>query len=202
MILKKFSTRLFMVGMLAFAITSIGLTQTTYADVASACKNYPATPEKEICEAAYKGTASACSTYDIGSSKLAACTAGINGAAKDKQANGQTPATGGNNPQNGGTQNTGKCGGAKTEIISCDEGAGVGAIGSIIKIAIMVLTILIGIVAVGGITYAAILYASSRDNQGQVQQAIGIIRNVVIGLVMYGLSIAIVNWLVPGGVIG
>lgn len=198
--IKKSFINLFFVGVLALTAMTIGVSQPAYADVASACKNYPASPEKEICEAAYNGTASACSAYDIGSTKLAACTAGINGAAKDKQNTGQSPTPGGSTNNN--SQNSGKCGGAKTEIISCNEGAGVGAIGSMIKIAIMVLTILIGIVAVGGITYAAILYSSARDNQGQIQQAIGIIRNVVIGLVMYGLLIALVNWLIPGGVIG
>ncbi|MBI3889821.1 hypothetical protein HY312_04610 [Candidatus Saccharibacteria bacterium] len=63
-------------------------------------------------------------------------------------------------------------------------------------------TVLIGVIATGGITYGAILYASARDNQGQVQEAIGIIRNVAIGLVLYGFTVAIINWLVPGVVIG
>lgn len=201
--IKKSFIKLFFVGAVALTAMTVGISLPAYADVASACTNYQASPEKEICETTYNNAissaGSSCSVYDIGSTKLAACTAGLNGAAKDKQSNGQTPTTGGNTAN---SQNTGKCGGAKTEIISCNEGAGVGAIGSIIKIAIMVLTILIGIAAVGGITYAAILYSSARDNQGQVQQAIGIIRNVVIGLVMYGLSIALINWLIPGGVIG
>lgn len=94
------------------------------------------------------------------------------------------------------------CGGTKTQLIACDSSSGVGAIGDLIKIAIMVLTILIGTVAVGGIVYAAILYASARDDQSQVSSAIVIIRNIVIGLLLYGFTIAIINWLVPGGVIG
>lgn len=94
------------------------------------------------------------------------------------------------------------CGGAKTEFVSCGDGAGLGAIASMIKMGIYALTALIGIVAVGGLAYAAILYASARDNKSQVEQAITIIRNIVIGLVMYGFIVAIINWLVPGGVIG
>ena len=95
-----------------------------------------------------------------------------------------------------------ECGGAKTEFLSCSDGAGLGAIASMIKLAITILTAIVGIVAVGGLTYAAVLYASARDNQGQVQSAIAIIRNVIIGIAMYGFMVAIINWLVPGGVIG
>ncbi|MFZ1360800.1 MAG: hypothetical protein WAS27_02125 [Candidatus Saccharimonadales bacterium] len=95
-----------------------------------------------------------------------------------------------------------KCGGTETEFISCGDDAGLGAIGTIIKGAIIGVTALIGVVAVGGLAYAAVLYSSARDNKAQVEQAITIIRNVVIGLVLYGFSVAIVNWLVPGGIIG
>lgn len=96
----------------------------------------------------------------------------------------------------------GTCGDSKTEFIQCDSKAGLGAIGDLIKIAVFVVTILIGVTAVGAIAYAAILYAGARDNRGQVEQAMTIIRNTVIGLIMYGLTVAIVNWLIPQGVIG
>ncbi len=95
-----------------------------------------------------------------------------------------------------------ECGGAKTEFVSCSDGAGLGAVATMIKAAIIGVTAIIGIVAVGGLAYAAILYSSARDNKAQVEQAMSIIRNVVIGLFLYGFSVAIVNWLIPGGVIG
>lgn len=94
------------------------------------------------------------------------------------------------------------CGGTKTQFIACDSKSGVGTINELIKIAVSVLTVLIGVVATGGIAYAAILYASAQDNQSQVGSAMTIIRNIVIGLVLYGFTIAIINWLIPGGVIG
>ncbi len=75
-------------------------------------------------------------------------------------------------------------------------------INELIKIAVNVLTVLIGILAVGGLAYAGVLYASAQDNQSQVSSAMTIIRNVVIGLFLYGFTIAIINWLIPGGVIG
>ena len=96
----------------------------------------------------------------------------------------------------------GKCGDTKTQILSCEGKTGVGTINEMIRIAITVLTVLIGIVATGGIAYAAVLYASARDNQNQVNEAMVMIRNIVIGLVLYGFTVVIINWLIPGGVIG
>lgn len=96
----------------------------------------------------------------------------------------------------------GGCGGTKTQFIKCDSEKGVATINELIKIAVNVLTVLIGIVATGGLAYAGVLYASAQDNQSQVSSAMTIIRNVVIGLVLYGFTIAIINWLIPGGVIG
>jgi len=96
----------------------------------------------------------------------------------------------------------GMCGSTKTQLISCSSDTGVGTIGDLIKLAISILTVLIGIVATGGFAYAAVLYASAQDDQNRISDAKGIIRNIVIGLVLYGFTIAILNWLIPGGVIG
>lgn len=98
------------------------------------------------------------------------------------------------------SENTGECGKARTNIISC-EGEGSAAIGDVLKQAIVVLTTIIGVVATAGIVYAAILYASAQDNAGQVSKAKTIIMDVAIGLFLYGFMIVIINWLVPGGVI-
>jgi hypothetical protein len=94
------------------------------------------------------------------------------------------------------------CGTTKTQLITCEGKTGIETVSSLIKLAITVMTILIGIVATGGLAYAGVLYASARDDQTKVAAAMGIIRNIVIGLVMYGFTIGIINWLIPGGVIG
>ncbi|MFZ1360801.1 MAG: hypothetical protein WAS27_02130 [Candidatus Saccharimonadales bacterium] len=102
----------------------------------------------------------------------------------------------------GGYSSTTKdCGGAKTNLLAC-KGEGVEAIADVLKIVLGVLTAIVGIVAVGGIAYASVLYASAEDNAGNVSKAKGIIRDVAIGLVLYGFLVAIVNWLVPGGIVG
>lgn len=174
------------VGVAIFSPTSVS------ADISEACNNQNYTAaEKTACENGYNNTKQC---QSLSGKAQQACNAGRDQAVRD----GADVGTGTNDPQAGGK---GKCGGAKTELVNCEEEAGLGAIASIIRTAIIIVTTIIGIVAVGGITYAAILYASARDNQGQVQQAIDIIRNVIIGIVMYGLSVAIINWLIPGGVI-
>lgn len=106
----------------------------------------------------------------------------------------QTPSSQSTGPQ--------KCGDTTTQIIKCNDKTGIAAIGDLIKLAIFVMTILIGIVATGGLAYAGIIYASAQDDQSKVSEAKNMIRNVVIGLVLYGFTIAIINWLLPGGVIG
>jgi hypothetical protein len=177
---------------------------TAFADATSECTGagYTTGNLQAACLSGYGGTQ--CTTATFSGGQLTACQKGAELAQTANQ-NQNGNQNGNNNQQNSGnTQGQGdtKCGGAKTEFISCNEDAGIGAIGTLIRYAVIGLTILIGIVAVGGITYAAILYASSRDNAAQTQQAIGIIRNIVIGLAMYGFTVAIINWLIPGGVIG
>ena len=100
------------------------------------------------------------------------------------------------------SSSSGECGGTQTHLISCDGEQGVEAIGEVIRILVIVMSILIGIVATGGLAYAGILYASARDNKEKVSEAMGVVRNVVIGLLLYVFTIAIINWLIPGSVIG
>ena len=97
------------------------------------------------------------------------------------------------------------CGGVKTAIVSCDQtGQGSSAkdsgIWGILLIGLNILTGGIGIAAVGGIVYGAILYTSAGDKADQVKKAISVITNVVIGVVAYGLMYILLNFLIPGGI--
>lgn len=96
---------------------------------------------------------------------------------------------------------TGQCGAARTNLISC-KGKGEQALGDILKIIVSVLTVIIGIAATGGLAWAAVLYAKAEDNSGSVSEAKTLITNIVIGILLYGFMVAIINWLVPGGIIG
>jgi hypothetical protein len=65
---------------------------------------------------------------------------------------------------------------------------------------INILTAGVGIAAIGGIVYGAVLYTTAGGSQEQVKKAISIITNVVIGIVAYALMWALLNFLIPGGV--
>lgn len=96
------------------------------------------------------------------------------------------------------------CGGAKTSVINCTTGAGTSAkdsaIWTLLLVILNIMTAGIGILAVGGIVYGSLLYASAGDKADQTKKAIEIITNVVIGIVAYGLMYLILNFLIPGGI--
>ena len=88
----------------------------------------------------------------------------------------------------------------KTNLLSC-TGTGIAAIGDILRQLIVLLSALVGVAAVGGIAFSAVQYASAHDDSGQAKSAQDRIRNIVYGLLAYGFMVAIINWLIPGGVI-
>lgn len=97
------------------------------------------------------------------------------------------------------------CSNVKTSILSfvCGkdaEGNERDPITTILFIVLNVLTAAIGIAAVGGIAYGALLYTTAQSSPEQTKRAISIITNVVIGIVAYGLMYVLLNFLVPGGV--
>lgn len=63
------------------------------------------------------------------------------------------------------------------------------------------LSIAVGIAVVAGITFGGITYSTSRGNPGQAQKGVTIITNSILGLVLYFLMFAIVNFLIPGGIL-
>ena len=97
------------------------------------------------------------------------------------------------------------CGGAKTSIINCDQKSGGSkaedtGVWGILLLVLNIMTAGIGILAVGGIVYGAILYTSSSQNADQTKQAKDVIRNVVIGIIAYAAMYLLLNFLIPGGI--
>jgi len=98
------------------------------------------------------------------------------------------------------------CGGVQTAIINCEQTGGDNApieetgVWGVLLLAINILTGLIALAAVAGIVYAAILYTSAGGSVEQTKKAMGIITNVVIGVVAYALMYAGLNFLIPGGI--
>ena len=98
-----------------------------------------------------------------------------------------------------------RCGGVTTAIIHCDQGGQPGnvhdtGLWGVLLLGINILTAGVGIAAVGGIVYGALLYTSAGGSPEQVKKALGIITNVVIGVVAYALMYALLNFLIPGGI--
>jgi hypothetical protein len=96
------------------------------------------------------------------------------------------------------------CAGAKTSIINCDSVGNTSAkdsgVWKLLLLALNIMTAGVGVLAVGGIAYGAALYASAGDKPEQTKKAMEIIKNVVIGIVAYGLMFVVLNFLIPGGV--
>lgn len=63
------------------------------------------------------------------------------------------------------------------------------------------LSVAVGIVVVGAIIVGGIAYASARDDKAQLAKAIDIIRNAIIGLLLFIGMGAILNTLIPGGIL-
>ncbi len=98
-----------------------------------------------------------------------------------------------------------ECGGVTTSIISCTEDNTGGSVENngiwgLLLLTLRIMTAGVGVLAVGGIVYGAILYTSAGDRSEQVKKAISVITNVVIGLVAYVAMYALLEFLIPGGV--
>jgi len=97
----------------------------------------------------------------------------------------------------------GCCGGVKTSIIGGEVCGDSGEGNVIFNLLIWVLRIMtagVGVAAVGGIGYGALLYTTAEGKPDQTKKAIGIISNVVIGIGAYALMALLLNFLIPGGV--
>jgi len=103
------------------------------------------------------------------------------------------------------TVNALTCGGAETSIIKCDEDnvdrkLSDNGIWGVLNMAISILTVGVGVAAVGGVVYGSVLYASAGSSTDQTKKAKGIIANVAMGAVAYALMYAVLNFIIPGGV--
>jgi len=97
-----------------------------------------------------------------------------------------------------------QCGKAQTAIIACDERDASGEIEDtgawgILLLAINILSAGVAVVALGGVVYASILYTSAGGSPEQVKKAMGMITNIVIGVIAYAIMFSLLNFLIPGG---
>ena len=98
--------------------------------------------------------------------------------------------------QKGGNKS---CSAVKTGILECADNLGMaGPLAAFIR----VLSVCAGIVAVAGLAWGGFRYASAGGNADQAQQGMSIIRNTIIGMVIFVSMVAIANFIVPGTLFG
>jgi hypothetical protein len=124
-------------------------------------------------------TAFAVVAADPGGSSSTNCTsqAGVN--------------TGGNEDDNCAKKTAftfGSCGNTNVTI-SC-------LVGEVLKF----MSALVGIAVVAGITTGGIIYSTGSGNAAKTQKGVNIIINSVLGLLLFLLMFAIINFLIPGGI--
>ncbi|MBR1795714.1 C39 family peptidase [Candidatus Saccharibacteria bacterium] len=80
---------------------------------------------------------------------------------------------------------------------SCDGGS----VFKILALIIKILTAGVGVLAVLGITIAGIMYLTSSGNEVKMAKAKNRIFQVVIGILVYGVMFAVLQFLIPGGIL-
>lgn len=80
--------------------------------------------------------------------------------------------------------------------------AGENGISYLLRMAIRILTGLVAVLAVVSIVYAGVQYASAGDSPEKVKAAKDRITQTVIGVLLYIFMFAILEFLIPGGVLG
>ena len=98
---------------------------------------------------------------------------------------------------NTATVNAGSCGGVETAIINCNESEN--GIGHILKLVLEIMSIGAGILATIGIGIFGLQYLKAGGNEEQTRKAKRRLIEIVIGLVLFVLMGALVNWLIPSG---
>lgn len=93
-----------------------------------------------------------------------------------------------------------KCAGVDTSTIECGGKSGKEAIFDIVRQAVKILTMGVGVTAVGAVVYGGILFSSSGDKPENIKKAREIWINVVIGLLLYAFFVTLTQFLIPGGV--
>lgn len=91
-----------------------------------------------------------------------------------------------------------KCAGVSTSVIGCEDGKD--GIEAILSLVITILTFGVGALATFGIVVSGIQYMTAQDNVEKMKKAKNRILQIVIGIFLYTVLWAFLNWLLPGGI--
>jgi hypothetical protein len=98
------------------------------------------------------------------------------------------------------------CGGVVTTVISCDQPGGTKAklentgLWGILLLLLNIVSAGVIIAAIGGVAYGSIIYTTAGGNLDKVKKSRAIIANTVVGIAVYILLYAFMNYLIPGGI--
>lgn len=93
-----------------------------------------------------------------------------------------------------------RCGDVKTSTIDCGDIQQENQIIYLLKRAVTIMYGLIGVTAVVMIIAAGVLYTTAGDSEEQVRKAKGMIKNTVLGILLFMFMTMILEFLIPGGV--
>lgn len=109
-------------------------------------------------------------------------------------------------PSSASVASAATCAGVNTALISCTEPGGdtkdvtQTGIWAILLFVLNIMTAGVGVLGVGGIVFASVLYASAGGNMEQTKRSKLIMFDVALGLVAYALMYSFLNFIIPGGV--
>lgn len=92
-----------------------------------------------------------------------------------------------------------KCGDVQTSIIECGE-TDENSIIYLLKRAIYILYGVVGVLAVVMIIVAGAIYATAGDSEEKVKTAKTMIKNTIIGILLFMFMTMILEFLIPGGI--
>lgn len=92
-----------------------------------------------------------------------------------------------------------KCGDVQTSIIECGE-TDENSIIYLLKRAIYILYGVVGVLAVVMIIVAGTIYATAGDSEEKVKTAKTMIKNTIIGILLFMFMTMILEFLIPGGI--
>lgn len=92
-----------------------------------------------------------------------------------------------------------KCGDVQTSIIECGE-TDENSIIYLLKRAIYILYGVVGVLAVVMIIVAGAIYATAGDSEEKVKTAKTMIKNTIIGILLFMFMSIIFEFLIPGGI--
>lgn len=113
---------------------------------------------------------------------------------------GPAPSGGTTKPSPAVSTTTSDCPHKITNVLSC-QSTGDGSIWNILAAIINFLAIGVGVAVVLGIVFGGFLYASAGGSAEQTKRGIGYIRNALIALLLFIFMYAIINFIIPGGLL-